>query len=247
MTGRNRKVHAEFKTPPWLLTFADMNVALMTIFVMMLSTMTNNRTATNLSTVFSSIRQNIGIMESGDSMNKGALADFGAAMETLPSGKGGTDSGSALKQGLSRLDEDLKVKKSKLEDTPKGYRMSFPSDSFFVPGSAGIESDAGKEILSKIGLLLKALPDDISVEVIGHTDNTPIPEASQIHRLFPSNWELSSARASAVVRYLENFGVASSRLSAMGKGDSEPLEPNTTSEGKAANRRIEFLFYQNRR
>lgn len=104
-------------------------------------------------------------------------------------------------------------------------------------------SDA-EYILSKISQLLnKNLPEtDILVE--GHTDNIPISNA--LMDQFPSNWELSSARATATVRYLQEFcNVDPSRMIAVGRADTLPITSNETAEGRKNNRRVEIILEMN--
>lgn len=97
----------------------------------------------------------------------------------------------------------------------------------------------GEEILRKIASVLSQFPDR-QVHVIGHTDNVPI-RASARHR-YPSNWELSTARATAAVRFLtEQAGVDPRRIGAVGYGEFRPVADNSTPEGRAQNRRIEVV------
>ena len=79
------------------------------------------------------------------------------------------------------------------------------------------------------------------LSVDGHTDNIPITRTR-----FPSNWELSAARAAAVLRHFLNVGFDKSRLAIAGYGELRPVEPNDTQEGRAKNRRVEFVFKQGR-
>ncbi|EWG98544.1 hypothetical protein Q427_29990 [Halomonas sp. BC04] len=85
--------------------------------------------------------------------------------------------------------------------------------------------------------MLGAFEGDVSVE--GHTDSIPIATAR-----FPSNWELSSARAIAVLRYLAELGIDIERLRAVGYAETRPLESNDSAEGRAMNRRVELLLKQ---
>ena len=79
------------------------------------------------------------------------------------------------------------------------------------------------------------------ITVIGHTDNKPIHPDYQFK--FPSNWELSSARASAVVRYFqETIGLDPESLEAVGRAFYDPIAPNDTEEGRAQNRRVEIII-----
>lgn len=86
--------------------------------------------------------------------------------------------------------------------------------------------------------LLSTLADsNLQISVEGHTDNIPISTAR-----FPSNWELSAARAISVVRFLQNNGIAAQRLRAIGYADSQPLQPNDTAEGRSENRRVNLIL-----
>ncbi len=105
----------------------------------------------------------------------------------------------------------------------------------FASGSAEITQE-GENVLTRVAKQILKLPDQ-SVRVEGHTDNVPISTA-----LFPSNWELSAARAARVVRAFEAAGVPSDRLEAVGFGPNRPLESNDSGKGRSRNRRIEIVL-----
>jgi len=108
----------------------------------------------------------------------------------------------------------------------------------FDSGEATLRPE-GEEVLRKIAGVLTQFPTR-QVHVIGHTDNVPI-RASARHR-YASNWELSTARATAAVRFLtEQAGVDPGRLGAVGYGEFRPVADNSTAEGRASNRRIEIV------
>jgi chemotaxis protein MotB len=112
----------------------------------------------------------------------------------------------------------------------------------FDSGEADVKP-AGGAVLRKVAAIL-AQHQDLKIHVIGHTDNVPI-KASARHR-FPSNWELSTARATAAVRFLtENAGVDPRRLGAVGYGEFRPIADNATAEGRARNRRIAITILSN--
>ncbi len=94
---------------------------------------------------------------------------------------------------------------------------------------------SGQQLLQKLAVLLRRHPGEIAVE--GHADNRPISTPR-----FPSNWELSSARAAAVARYLVDQGMDRRRLKVIGFGDTRPLEDNATVAGRAANRRVSLVL-----
>jgi chemotaxis protein MotB len=105
----------------------------------------------------------------------------------------------------------------------------------FTSGSAALESQ-GQPLLSEIATLLNI--DHIHpIAVEGNTDNVPISGGA-----FPSNWELSTARASTVVRFLIGKGVDSQRLSAVGYAEQRPIASNSTAAGRALNRRVAIVL-----
>ena len=105
----------------------------------------------------------------------------------------------------------------------------------FDSGEAVLKSD-GETVLNKIAAILAQHPE-LKIHVIGHTDNVPIRPGARGR--FASNWELSTARALAAVRFLtEHAGVDPRRLGAVGYGEFRPIADNATAEGRARNRRI---------
>ncbi|MBI4059979.1 MAG: OmpA family protein [Elusimicrobia bacterium] len=122
---------------------------------------------------------------------------------------------------------------ARLEIGENKIRIVFLAPVLFDPGAAFLKSDS-LPILQEIIQTLNELPNAIQVE--GHTDDRPLGKSSK----FDSNWELSAARAFAVLRFLEINGVAQQRLSAIGYGEFRPQQTNETAEGRAANRRIEI-------
>jgi len=105
----------------------------------------------------------------------------------------------------------------------------------FDSGEAELKP-AGAAVLRKVAAVLAQHPN-LKIHVIGHTDNVPIRAMARSR--FPSNWELSTARATAAVRFLtENAGVDPRRLGAVGYGEFRPVADNSTPEGRARNRRI---------
>jgi chemotaxis protein MotB len=108
-------------------------------------------------------------------------------------------------------------------------------DLLFASGQASLEGRA-TGLLEEIAALLNV--DQIHpISVEGNTDNVPI-HSSQ----FPSNWELSTARASTVVRFLIGHGVGANRLTASGNAEQRPVDTNTTAAGRARNRRVEIVL-----
>jgi len=108
----------------------------------------------------------------------------------------------------------------------------------FDSGEAVLKPE-GEKLLQKIGGILNQYPNR-QIHVIGHTDNVPIRSGPKAR--FATNWELSTARATAAVRFLcEKAGADARRLGAVGYGEFHPIAENTTAEGRARNRRIALV------
>ncbi|HEX8516697.1 MAG TPA: OmpA family protein [Bacteroidia bacterium] len=172
---------------------------------------------------------------------------------------------------LAKKEQDLKEKEAKLKDlqaivnrqdsimsaltnTVKKALLGFNADELtvymkdgkvyvsmsdkllFKSGSPDVESK-GKEALKKLAEVLNK-NSDVSIAIEGHTDNVPIRTA-----LYKDNWDLSAARATNVVRLLtDEYGMDAKKLTAAGKGEFSPIADNTTTEGKAKNRRTEIVL-----
>ncbi|NOY86778.1 MAG: OmpA family protein [Deltaproteobacteria bacterium] len=109
----------------------------------------------------------------------------------------------------------------------------------FDSGKADLKQ-SGIAVLSKVGTQLNRIKGK-RIQIEGHTDNVPI--GGRLKEKFPSNWELSSSRALAVVHFLQDkIGIDPEKLSAAGYGEYQPVASNETAEGKAANRRIEIVL-----
>ncbi|MGO3296182.1 MAG: OmpA family protein, partial [Marinobacter sp.] len=121
-----------------------------------------------------------------------------------------------------------------------GDRFLLPSELLFASGSAQLGAEGKRELNKLAGVLLdvvETIPADLDwiLRIDGHTDLIPINTPQ-----FPSNWELSTARAVAVVRYLAGQSVPQKRMAAAGFGEFSPVAEGTTSKALQANRRIEI-------
>ena len=129
--------------------------------------------------------------------------------------------------------------KGEVKIDKEGLKISIEEQGaagFFASGAAE-PTEEMDVTLAKLVPNLRKLTEDHELLVEGHTDNQPIHNA-----YFDSNWELSTARATTVVRYLQGRGVNPAVLSAEGYAEFRPVSPNDTDEGKAANRRIEIVL-----
>lgn len=127
--------------------------------------------------------------------------------------------------------------KVKVTQGARGITVEINASVLFAPGDAKLSAQSN-EALAAVAQVLK---DDLhAIQVEGHTDNAPIRNA-----LYPSNWELSSVRASSVVRLFIDNGVAPVRLTAIGHGANRPVESNDTPEGRLRNRRVQLMIMSN--
>lgn len=139
-------------------------------------------------------------------------------------------------EGLQSQFAGLNIPGVSVSQGREGVTLRIDTSLLFPSGQAVLTS-RGQDVVESLIGVLASFDGQISVE--GHTDSVPISTAR-----FPSNWELSSARAIAVVRHLERQGFNISRMRAVGYADTQPMEPNATAAGRAANRRVELLLRQ---
>jgi chemotaxis protein MotB len=135
----------------------------------------------------------------------------------------------------SSLDQEIKAGRVQLSELQGKLTVRMAEKVLFASGSAVIGAE-GKKALAQVAEAFKTVSGRI-IRVEGHTDNVPIRTER-----FPSNWELSSARAIAVVRYLQEQGVDPGLLGAAGYAEFQPMAPNDSVEGRAQNRRIEITL-----
>lgn len=138
-----------------------------------------------------------------------------------------------------KLETEIRQGQVQLTEMKNRLTMTMVDKIIFPSGSVEISKE-GKAVLDKVVSILKDVKDK-RIQVEGHTDNVKI--VSDLKKRFPTNWELSTARATEVVRYLQEAGgINPTLLSATGYGENQPVAPNDTDEGKHKNRRIEIVL-----
>ena len=150
---------------------------------------------------------------------------------------------SGVKGAYDRLVAELKgeisQKEIALRQVKEKLTVAIVDRVLFPSGQATLTPE-GRRIIEKVGTILAKVPDR-RILIEGHTDNVPIGEA--LRTVFPTNWELSTARATEVVKYLiAQTRLPANRLSAVGRADTAPLASNASEEGRAQNRRIEIIL-----
>jgi chemotaxis protein MotB len=208
----------------WLLTYADMITLLLAFFIILYaSSQVDARKYTDL---VSSIRTAFGVPLPPRPIVR--VGDGGDKLLPIP------DMVGVLVQELTgRLEKEIAEGAVEIQRTKEGIVLRFREAVFFGLGRASLSGEA-KAILDKMAPPLLNIPNAIEVE--GHTDSLPIRSP-----IFPSNWELSVGRATAVVRYLvEAHRFPPGRLAARGMADNRPLAPNDRTRGNPRNRRVEL-------
>lgn len=147
-----------------------------------------------------------------------------------------------LKKTYTNLVDELKdeIKKGEIAVTQLRDKLSLSmvDKILFDSGSADVKKD-GKKVLDRVAEILKKVTDK-QIRIEGHTDNVKI--GPRIAKKFPTNWELSNARATNVLRYLQEKGVDPKLLSPAGYAEYKPVESNDTEDGRSKNRRIEIVL-----
>lgn len=145
----------------------------------------------------------------------------------------------AFKSFKEKMKDEIARGEIDLDDTGGKLRVGVVDKILFDTGEAEI-SKRGEEVLTRVAEALVEIPDK-QIQVSGHTDRAPI--SGKLATQYPTNWELSAARAVHVVRFLaEKAKVPPTRLVASGYGEFHPVSSNKTPTGRAKNRRIEILL-----
>ena len=134
-----------------------------------------------------------------------------------------------------RLRQEIASQQAKLEMTERGLVITLVAEVLFDSGKAAIRPEA-QPVLQKVAQVIQQKVSDRDVGVEGHTDNEPIK-----HSGWKSNWELSTARATSVIHFLQSAGLNPRQLSAIGYGEYRPVASNSSVDGRQQNRRVEIV------
>ena len=232
MPRRRRNRNDDDNDQGWMTTFSDMMMLLLTFFVLLYSMSVID--VQKFQEAMSSLKNKLGVLDGGKTISSEELVDRGTMGESLASSpqRNLKSVMSEMKQYIEKKQLDEKVK---LEMTQRGLVVRFTGQILYDIGEAEIKPD-GKEVLDKTANALKEIPNNVMVE--GHTDNWPIDTEE-----FPSNWELSTTRATNVIKYfIEVSDIKPIRLSAAGYSQYRPLKSNNSAENRAKNRRVEVVI-----
>ncbi len=230
--GKKREPKAA--TSGWLNTYADMITLCMCFFVMLYDP--SEADVTQIQAMTAAISNDA--TGGGQSLAAGRLSDLGNNVNSLPATEKGKSLGNAVKKAVSLFAPDVKSNRITISSDERGLVITLASDAFFRPGSAELNIEETRETLLRLGQFLSQKElGTRRFRIEGHTDSEA-PDPS----LWPSNWELSSARAVNVLHYLTDFGADEQRFSVAGYADTRPFYSNDTAEGRAYNRRVDVII-----
>jgi len=225
MTRLSKRQRAAASRDRWLLSYADFITLLFAFFTTMYA----------ISTVDEGKFSRVAV-----GLHQALNAQDGARTAAAPAAASGTsvlsqeqlDARAVLERDMA---EDLRTGRMELLEDGRGLVLSIPEASAFSTGSADLSASA-QQAIGRLAGSLREVSNSVLIE--GHTDNVPIHSAR-----FASNWELSTARATAVVQWLiEQEGLAPNRLSAAGYGEFHPRVPNDSAPAQARNRRVDVVI-----
>lgn len=222
-------------SPAWMTTYSDMVTLLLAFFIILFSFSTIDEF--KFEQAMASLQKALGILDGGKTIvTKEPLVDFTDL--TLEERMELRD--------IQQMEEVIRLLEDHLREAgvyehvtitieERGAIVKFADQVLFDSGRAVLRLEA-LDILHEVAVVLNDIPNHIRIE--GHTDNRPINTVQ-----FPSNWELSTTRATNVLRYLvEEEGISPTRISAAGYGEYRPIETNSTPEGRQANRRVDIVI-----
>ncbi|MBZ0096514.1 MAG: flagellar motor protein MotD [Sulfuricella sp.] len=232
--ARKKKTEDHDNHERWLISYADFITLLFALFVVMYAISSVNEGkyrifSDSLSNAFSSVAKSPNPVSIGQSPRQPIAKPLGSRKNAAQHRR--QEKMQAIARDILKVLAPLvSGGQVRVTQSSRGIMVEINASVLFAPGQAALQDNSAKA-LREVALVLK--DEDHMIEVEGHTDPTPISTS-----VFPSNWELSTARASSVVRLLIDSGVAAGRLSAVGYGPNRPVESNDTAEGRARNRRV---------
>ena len=243
---KHAKPHEEEAGEAWLLPYSDLMTLLLALFIALFAmSQTDTSKMQQLAQAFTAAF-NMG----GPSFFSGMGPSTSLSSATMMNGEDNANAAYMKENAdLNEAQEKLEqyIKEHDLQDqvstelSEEGLMIRLKEKALFSSGSAQLQGQA-EQIVPVIAALLSSLPERVTIS--GHTDNVPIATAQ-----FPSNWELSSARAVSLMRGLMGAQPAlnPARFSALGYSEYRPIASNDTEEGRAQNRRVEVFIARSMR
>ncbi len=232
MVRRRGVIHDEEDTDRWLISYADFVTLLFAFFVVMYSISSVNLgkyrvLSDSMTTAFNKAPGEVAV-------KPGTQLGISVQRSPIAIGTEGQSGLKAMTETAAKIEERMKdwIKKGKIavRGNEKWLEVEINSSILFSSGSARLSQPAS-EILTDLSEIFKTSNNPLYVS--GYTDNLPISTVQ-----YPSNWELSAARAASVVRLMAEAGINSSRMGAIGFGEHRPVSDNSTPDKRQKNRRV---------
>ena len=233
MTGRKPWIAREPEHPQtdaggWQVVYTGFILILLCFFIMLTSFASLERS--RITRFVQSFANAVSVFEGGRSLEPGKTVINADAMVVDKE-----DPIALLFEKVKKLGEQHGLDSISIRRGDRGIIMTLADKMLFESGDAEL-STSSHALLKKIGMIINSTHAHVDIQ--GHTDDRPIRTSA-----FPSNWELSTARAVNVLRFLiADAGVSSHRLSAVGLSKYHPLVPNISVENRAQNRRVAIIF-----
>lgn len=225
---------AQVKPTAWITTFNDLMTLLMVFFVLLFSM--GSLDVNRFRSFQNGLQSAMGVFDQGGHASHGVISDQeGPVADTAATDA--VDAPAAEQETLPDYPALAGTRGLAAEYTARGLLLTLDDEPLFPSGSAGLTGE-GMKMLAKVSAVIKPMGRAIRVE--GHTDDRPIATAR-----YPSNWELSIARAISVIDFfVTQGGVPANRLSAVGYGSVKPRVPNDSEHHRRMNRRVEIILGQ---
>ncbi|HUA01672.1 MAG TPA: flagellar motor protein MotB [Candidatus Aquilonibacter sp.] len=256
--ARRKRKEEHVNHERWLISYADFITLLFAFFVVLFSSaQVDHRKVGQLAMAIQVAFQQMGVFETSNtrmpldksepmpfekvqvvenSMRDTDLSQMVPPMKGVISNQPDREEIEAIRKAMEKtLAKQIQRQSVGIHETGEGLVVSLREMGFFDSGSAQLKPGA-EATLEQIANVLRDLPEGLRIE--GHTDNVPIHNEN-----FPSNWELSTARATEIVKlFITRYGFDPARLQASGYAEYHPTASNATEEGRALNRRVDIVI-----
>jgi chemotaxis protein MotB len=230
--------------PPWMATFADLSTLLLTFFVLLLTfaEMDVVKFKDALGSIQAALGGGVIVVGHAETSPPTISTSDLPVDPTLAPPKVVVEEVEASMKEIADIVQKMVEDQNLMEDVEveqvgRGVVVRVKGRLFFSPGTADLIEEA-KSVLDHIGQIMLQFPYEMSIE--GHTDNTAISGGR-----YSSNWDLSTARAYSALQHIQGIeGIDAKKLHISGFADTKPVDTNETEEGRARNRRVEFVFYK---
>ena len=239
--ARKKKAQSNEISGTWLATYGDMITLMLCFFVILFNP--DEAPQATLNAMSASMQSGgLGSMTGGLTLSQGRNADLGNTVMALPSMEKGRVLGTALRRAISVFSPEIRSNKMKVTHDERGLVITLAADAFFNSASATINIESTRDTLLRLGTYLSSneLADTATYKfrIEGHTDSVDVDPSGP----WEDNWQLSSERSRAILRYLAALGIDENRFQIAGFAATMPVSSNDTPDGRRNNRRVDIVI-----